>query len=284
MFKYRNSILISKLELSNGNDLFESIKYCSFYISKCKSIPHIAHGNYIIFGWLWSSVTGQLFSPSEYQCLTKENYLDCMEEYSGRYLVLTSDGYIFTDATSSFPVYFNAKYISTNLSRLCEVGGIKQCSGKGVYSSSLVLPPRTHVDGVSRLMPGGYLNLDDMQADLFTDFLKPKNDSNATKDNVIKCLKHNAYGIEKLVRQDYRLMLTGGKDSRLSLLCLKAISNSKLKTFTHKKHLLYNDLNDITIFRKLSKVLKLDHMFTAPAKQSMPDSYHQHCAKLTQEQ
>jgi hypothetical protein len=61
-------------------------------------------------------------------------------------------------------------------------------------------------------------------------------------------------------------MLTGGKDSRLSLLSLYADIGPNVKTFTHKKEHLLNDINDIKIPKELVRLMHFNHLFTYPRK------------------
>lgn len=80
-----------------------------------------------------------------------------------------------------------------------------------------------------------------------------------------------AKGLFDLVGDDYRLMLTGGKDSRLSLHSMLLASNGrKVKTFTHAKPPFCNDRDDLIIPKQIRKTANVTHNFTVPSSALAP--------------
>lgn len=260
---YRNSIVITKNK-HTILDLFQCVflddKY-SIYFDK--NIPILKTESLLLLGWAWDCEFGTPISEERLFNINPDNILEDTLHFSGRYLLIARKRYLYTDAVSSFPIYYSMEYIGNNLSLMCSLTN-QNPNFEKMKNEILFIPPGSGVEGIRRLMPGQYFDLSNYKVHSLKGYLsnKIRMDMETIKNSVIDELTNSGDGILKLSEGDYRLMLTGGKDSRLSLLSLNKTSQKPIKAFTHKKPLFFNDPNDIKTPKKLSRKFRIDHFFT----------------------
>lgn len=286
MSLFRNEIFFSKNEVKKNYDNFTEIDQLeNWQFIHSDNIPAIVSKDIILFGWAWDCRTGEAVSKDFLSDIVLENYLEKTAFFSGRYIILYKSKYLFTDATSSFGIYFTDTDFSTNFSLLCEQKGFKQDVKIG-FKSEFFLAPTTKMPKIKRLIPGQYLNLELMEAKSFSNFIKVESIESVEKqlDLVAEHLINSAKGIYTLTKNDFRLMLTAGSDSRLSFLAFYKAVNASFKSLTHSKNFFLNDADDMAIPKKIAKKLKIDHQITSKNSKVLYDlNLKKHCAELAGE-
>lgn len=257
-------------------------RYCiDEFLSVSDTVPFIRNKSVILIGWGWNCLTGEALRENDLIGICLENFLEKTQDFSGRYLIFINREFLFTDATSSFAVHYDSFTASTNLSLLCLAKDIDLVSEK-TYRKKLIIAPTSYNSKLKRLIPGEYIDLKNMKSYSFANFLKEKKNNS---DDLVKYLSDylvlSGVGINKATNSNFRLMLTGGKDSRLSFLAFFKNFKKEFKTFTHKKPWFFNNKNDVLIPDEISKILGVPHFFTYPKNNnSLTDELEAHCKHM----
>lgn len=252
-----------KIELDST---FKSIFINELQINYTDDLNIIKINDNIFIGDGFDCLDGSIICDKKILELTKDNFLKRSVGFSGRYIILVEGRYLFTDATSSFSIYYNQGNVSNNLNELSKFLFPKNMNTFTIQESD-ILPPATNVNGILRLIPGQYFDFVKKQAHSIKGYLqKEKISTQNLKIELEKILVNSADGISKLSKGDYCHMLTGGRDSRLSMLSFIKSNVADYKSFTHKKKVFKNSINDVLIPKALSKKLKFSHKFTKPSK------------------
>lgn len=267
---FRNQVLCSKEPIKSIAKNFNYKKWRNTNIYYDKNIPVLETDDVFFLGWAWKCNNGAKVTSIDLATRDKTGILSNTLDFSGRYLIFYKD-LLYTDTTSSFSIYYDDIFVCTSLSLLLNQNGLQnpEMSPESSYRYSFSLPPYTPVKGVKRLIPGEFLDLKAMKSKSIEGYLSCRSNQVAIENQIsdlgsylIRC----ANGLFDLVGSNYRQMLTGGKDSRLSLLSMLAVnSENTIKTFTHTKPAFCNDRDDIYIPSKLKNIVKISHMFTYPS-------------------
>lgn len=281
---HKNKIFISKTPYE-PIPLSESISLEKMIIYYDENVPVLQSDKLVLLGWAWNCLSGKHVSITDLELISENNVIEDSKHFSGRYIIIVNSQYIYGDSTHSFPIYFTESYASTSLSLISRAEE-KFIPVKCDFSKPLELPPETCINGIRRLLPGEYYDFLYNKSYSLHDYLRNENETVFTLEthiqNIIKYLKMSAYGIQDTIGNDFRLMLTGGKDSRLSLLSLYSVFGKNLKSFTQKKQPFLNDKNDMNIPKVLAKKLGFNHKFTYPRKNyySMVNDIREHAPLL----
>ena len=285
-YLYRNSILFSKKQITAEIGNLKKEKISHFFSLFDATLPFLKVNNVIFIGWAWDCSEGRKIAGDDLSVLTFENITEKMKDFAGRFVIILDSKYLFTDATSLFPIYYTHEMFSTNISLLCHVNELEIKSAIA-YRKKLILPPSTGVRGVKRLIPGEFLDLDTMTAHTIGGYLRldqSSNDINLQVNKVAQHLINSGKGLAKICNSDYRLMFTGGKDSRLSFLALYKTELNSIKTVTHSKPFFFNSAHDINAPKEISRRLNFSHQITvahpATSKLNLP-TLHNHAPYLS---
>lgn len=200
--------------------------------------------------------------------ITENNYLEKSKHFSGRFIVIFKSNWLYTDSTSSFSIYFDDELVSNNLSLIYNIKYGKNIISDKKLKENLIIPPKTYLKEFNRLIPGQKLNLLNLKPKTITNFFELQNFSiQELKFEIKKLLISTAQGIEDLSPSNYLHMLTGGRDSRISLLSFLKATNSTYDSYTHLKFKKFYNINDKYIVKRLIKNLRLKHMFTFPDRE-----------------
>lgn len=270
IYSFRNQILCSKEPVKCIKENFNFKKWRNVNVYYDKNIPVLESENIFFLGWAWDCSNGMKVKSMNLQTIEKMGIQASTIDFSGRYLIFFKDS-LYTDATCSFSVYYDDISFCTSLSLLLNQNRLQnpEMISGDFYRYSFSLPPYTPVKGVKRLIPGEFFDLKEMKSKSINDYLACTSNHGPLEEQVSELgsyLIGCANGLFDLVGSNYRQMLTGGKDSRLSLLSMLAAKNgSMIKTFTHTKPIFCNDRDDIHIPSKLKNIIELSHIFTYPS-------------------
>ncbi len=270
-YVFKNSILLSKREISIDVKNLKKEKIGDFLLLKDSNVPLIKFNNILLYGWTWNCKEGRKVVEKDLEFLTFDNVIEKTKDFSGRYIIIIDFKYLFTDATSLFPIYYTNEMFSTNMSLLCKVNKI-EIKPHSEYRKKLILPPSTSIANVKRLIPGEYLDLKCMKSSTIDNYItldKKDTDIKHHIEEISNYLITCGKGLNELCKSDYRLMFTGGKDSRLSFLAMYQTVSSKVQTLTHSKPYFFDTPHDIKSPKEISKILNFSHQLTRAKKTNL---------------
>ncbi len=268
---FKNSILFSKKQFKGKFKNLKQDKIGDFFSLIDDAIPLIGTRNVLLYGWAWDCKEGRKIVEEDLEFLTFENIIEKMKDFSGRYILVIDFKYLFTDATSLFPIYYTNEMLSTNMSLLCKVNNI-EIKPYSEYRKKLILPPSTSMDNIKRLIPGECLDLDSMMPSTMNNYIALDRKDTDIKRHIEKISNYLIVcgkGLSELCESDYRLMFTGGKDSRLSFLALYQTVSNKIQTITHSKPYFFDTPHDIESPKEISKILNFSHQITKTKKTNL---------------
>lgn len=244
------------------------------YLYLGNGLPIKSGENVVFLGWAWSSSTGRLIEVEDIDNPSLDDLFSDLAEYCGKYIVIHKSGAVVSDATSTISVFYGNGIVSSTVTTFSKLFNGRTHPELQNCHSSLV-PPSSSVVNVSRVYPGAFYNYLSNEVTSIPNFLCHTGKSekiDVTTKAIIEMLTNSAKGIEDLTSGDFRLMLTGGRDSRLSLYSF-INAGIRPKTFTHFKNFFLNDFNDVILPKVLSLLGGFDHFITIPRKRKNIDIY-----------
>lgn len=262
----RNSFVISKKKIPDLNN--ENYKYVclnQFHIYVWKYLSMLKTDSFIFIGYGVDTSQGKKIDLSILSNLKERKYSQKTKYFAGRFIIVFASGWLYTDSTSSFSIYYNKDLVGNNLNLLHNLKSGKRITSHNKKRDNLIIPPKTHISEFKRLIPGQKLDLINFEPVTITDLFEYQDFTiQELTSKIKKNLVNTAKGIENLAKNDYLHMLTGGRDSRISLLAFQKNINNSYDSFTHLKFKRLLNINDKFIVKKIVKKYELNHFFTFP--------------------